>query len=241
MKKFKKSKLKNPIIQYEPLLEIYPDIVSPTKTVIPEWYKKISTWKNNEIFSKENTFGSTVKQCLPFLESLTIGYVVKLPVDMYVKSHDGIPFISWKGVTVDQYMPSWRDEISDLNIVPPECFPLEYTWKFNCSFKVPKQYSMLITHPLNRNDLPFRTTSGIVDGNFALQSDGNLPFYIKRNFEGIIPQGTPIAQIIPFYNQNWSLEKKEGLIKESIDNKNKSNSVLIGFYKKHFWQKKNYN
>lgn len=241
MKKFKRTKLDKPILQYESLLEEYPNIVSPAKANIPEWYKKIPKWKDNEIFSKNNTFNSTVKQCMPFLETLTAGYVVKLPIDLYVKNHDGIPFLAWKGGDLDRYTPSWREGISDSSIVPPECFPLEYTWKFNCSFKVPEQYSMLITHPLNRNDLPFRTVSGIVDGNFALQPDGNLPFYIKRNFEGIIPQGTPIAQVIPFYNQDWVLESKEGLLKESIQNKKKSNSVFIGFYKKYFWQKKDYN
>ena len=74
----------------------------------------------------------------------------------------------------------------------------------------------MITHPLNRNDLPFITISGIVDGNFAISADGNVPFYIKNNFEGIIPQGTPIAQLIPFYRQNWFFKIKKGLVKKFI-------------------------
>lgn len=52
MKKFKRTKLDKPILQYESLLEEYPNIVSPAKANIPEWYKKIPKWKDNEIFLK---------------------------------------------------------------------------------------------------------------------------------------------------------------------------------------------
>jgi len=237
---FKKIRPSKVIIQYEPIIKSYPDIISPAKSNIPEWYKKIPKWRDNKIFSENNDINATVKQCMPFLETMTTGYLVNLPFDIYVKNQDGIPFITWKGGMMDRFMPNWRNDVSDLNIVPPGFFPFEYTWKFNCVIKVPKGYSMIVTHPLNRSDLPFRTTSGIVDGDFALQPDGNLPFYIKENFEGIIPQGTPIVQIIPFYNQNWSLQLKDGLLEESMKNKFQSNSLFSGFYKKNFWQKKDY-
>ena len=241
MKRLKKILFNKQILQYESAIKEYPNIVSSAKSNVPDWYKKIPKWKNNEVLSQNAQINSTVKQCMPFLETLTTGYIIKLPFDIYVKNNNGAPFITWKPGDLDKHMPSWRANVSDLNIVPDGYFPLEYTWKLNCSLKVSKKYSMLITHPLNRNDLPFKTISGIIDGNFAVAHNGGVPFYIKNNFEGIIPQGTPIAQIIPFYNQSWLLQRKNGLVKESEKNVFKSNSIFSGFYKKNFWQRKDYN
>ena len=241
MKKFKKEIFNKPTFQYESAIDEYPNIVSLTKNNIPEWYKKIPKWNNNEIYSMGGGFNTTVKQCMPFLETLTIGYVIKLPFDIYVKDNNGVPYITWNNGVEDKYMPSWRDKVSDLNLVPTGYSPLEYTWKFNCSFKVPKKYSILVTHPLNREDLPFKTLSGVIDGNFAVQADGNVPFYIKSNFEGLIPQGTPIAQLIPFYRENWFFKIKKGLMEESKKNNFKINSVIFGYYKKNIWQRKSYN
>ena len=241
MKKLKKIIFGKPTFQYESAISEYPNIISLTKNNIPEWYKKIPKWNKNEIYSIDSGFNHTVKQCTPFLETLTIGYIVRLPFDIYIKNNNGVPYITWNNGIEDKYMPSWRDEVSDLNLVPAGYIPFEYTWKFNCSFKVSKEYSILVTHPLNRNDLPFKTLSAIIDGDFAVMADGNAPFYIRDNFEGIIPQGTPIAQLIPFYNQSWSLKFKKGLIEESQKNKFKINSIISGFYKKNFWQRKDYN
>lgn len=241
MKKLKKIMFNRPTLQYESAVNEYPNIISLAKNNIPEWYKKIPKWNKNEIYSIDSGFNHTVKQCTPFLETLTTGYMVTLPFDLYVKNNGGAPYLTWKSANGDKHMPSFRNGVSDLNLVPAGFYPFEYAWKFNCSFKVPKKYSILITHPLNRNDLPFITISGIVDGNFAISADGNVPFYIKNNFEGIIPQGTPIAQLIPFYRQNWFFKIKKGLVEEGQKNRFKSNSVISGYYKKFFWQRKNYN
>jgi hypothetical protein len=31
----------------------------------------------------------------------------------------------------------------------------------------------------------------------------NFPFFLKENFSGVIPYGTPIVQVIPFKRENW--------------------------------------
>jgi hypothetical protein len=230
---------KKPILEYQSLLDYYPNIITPAKNHIPEWYKKIPKWHNDELFSVGQGFNHSIKQCMPFLDTLTSGYVITLPFDIYVKNNNGEPYLTWKD-TFDKYAPSWRQHIADSNLIPIACFPMEYTWKFNCSFKIPKKYSLLLTHPINRHDLPFITLSGIIDGGFALQNDGNAPFYIKKDFEGVIPKGTPIAQLIPFLNQNWLSKNKKNLIKKSNITAMMSNSVIFGWYKKTFWVRKKY-
>jgi hypothetical protein len=112
-------------------------------------------------------------------------------------------------------------------------------WKFKIALEVPKGYSFLITHPLNRYDLPFTTMSAIVDADFGLHG-GQVPFFLKENFEGIIPMGTPIAQIIPFKRDNWISEKSLGLWKKSDLNNKRAYMVTSGWYKKNHWKKKSF-
>ena len=46
----------------------------PIKLNIPQWYKKLKHSLNNK----------TVKGCMPFLDSLTTGYLLKVPIDMKI-------------------------------------------------------------------------------------------------------------------------------------------------------------
>jgi hypothetical protein len=67
-----------------------------------------------------------------------------------------------------------------------------------------------------------------------------FPFFLKDGFVGIIPEGTPIAQIIPIKRDSWISEKalyKEGteFVFENIMKIN-----LIRGYKNKFWSKKEY-
>ena len=229
---------KKPVLQYESAIEVYPNNITQAKNHVPDWYKKIPKWKDDEIFNKENGFNHTVKQCLPFLDSLTSGYIISLPNDLYVKIDNGVPFFAWKDT---KFPPMWRENIAHLNLVPAGHFPMEYAWQTGAAITVPLGYSMIITHPFNRYDLPFTTLTGIVDGGLVMNPVGNIPFFLKENFEGIIYQGTPIAQIIPFYQQNWLSKTTQGLVEKSKKHNDAGQNVINGWYKKTFWTRKKYN
>ena len=230
---------KKTLLKYESDIEEFPNIVTSSKNNIPNWYKKIPKWDNDEIFTVGKGFNKTLKQCVPFLESLTVGYMVVLANDIYVKDNNGVPFLAWNENI--KYPPKWRNDVADINLVPKGHYPLEYTWQIGTSISVPLGYSMLITHPLNRHDLPFTTLSAVVDGGLAMNPRGSVPFYIKQGFEGIIKQGTPILQIIPFRQEVWLLKKIKGLVKMSFQQNNKSLNLINGWYKKTFWTQKHYN
>jgi hypothetical protein len=67
----------------------------------------------------------------------------------------------------------------------------------------------------------------------------NLPFLLKDNFEGLIPKGTPIAQIIPIKRDNWNSEVKDYNKNASFDI-DMIKSIVERSYKKTIWKKKNY-
>lgn len=231
---------KNNIIKFSSL---HNDIISnirPAKQYIPEWYKSIKGYNNNNlVFNSENLPDKNVKSCIPFLDSLTSGYMIELWCDVHVRigDSDGRHFITW-GMAEPSPVQSREDAKNPIPI-PIGCEPSHYIWQIPYSIKTPPGYSFLATHPLNRHDLPFISLSGIVDAEKTV-GPGNYPFFLKKDFEGIIEKGTPILQIIPFKTEDWIIQKDESVSKEGQKMTIKTGNVFFGFYKKNMWKKKNY-
>jgi hypothetical protein len=231
---------KKPIIEYEPLADYGDHSILPAKKFIPDWYKKIPPFKDDLVYKMDVGFLKTVKLCIPFLDAFSSGYMITLPYDIYIKNNDGAPYLTTPYAVSEKNIPKWRSKVAHEQTVPPGCFPYEYTWNSCISYTLPKGYSALVTHPFNRYDLPFTTLTGIIDGGFSVYSHGSFPFYIKDGFEGIIPKGTPIIQILPFRQEKWKSKKTLGLVKEGEKHNNSSGNVISGWYKKTFWKRKNY-
>ena len=118
-----------------------------------------------------------------------------------------------------------------------------FHWWPNWGVELPKGYSLLVTNPLNRFDLPFLTTSGIIDSD-SYTSSGLMPFFLKEGFSGLIPKGTPFVQLIPVKREDWESEKiyhsEEDIYKRFEETANKYRKPYGGIYKKHTWTRKNY-
>jgi len=222
---------KKPVLRFESVKPFYPDIVVPSKLTVPKWYKDE---KN------PGHFISTFKKCVPFLETMTTGYTVLLPVDLLVKQRPDGPYIEWRQAPDERMVGFKLNESIDRIPTPKGYHKDSFYWHFPVSFQVPVGYSVLITNPLNRFDLPFHTLSAVMDGGYTLAPNAFIAFFLQEGFEGLIPQGTPIAQLIPYKNQAWSAEKTEGILEEGELNRLKSDSVYTGWYKKTWWTKKDY-
>jgi hypothetical protein len=65
-------------------------------------------------------------------------------------------------------------------------------------------------------------------------------FFLKRNFIGVIPKGTPIFQIVPIKRDSWEsecIETDEALDRHELAAENRR-SRLYGYYKQTAWRKK---
>jgi hypothetical protein len=208
--------------------------IEPAKKFIPEWYKKAESYvKDAPIYLQQNL---TIKHCMPFLDAYTNGYMILLQGDLLVKKDEnGEHELQWvRDPLVTVRSPESHQGLPMANNHSSQYF----SWAITNVIKLPKNYSMLITHPLNRFDLPFTTLSGIVD---EAASTGAISFFVNKDFEGIIPKGTPIAQILPFKQDNWEKIEQKGLYEE-LENEAKSfRTVISGGYKKLRWKRKNYN
>jgi hypothetical protein len=59
-------------------------------------------------------------------------------------------------------------------------------------------WSLLVTHPLNRPDLPFRTIAGLVHADRYVDTYVHFPaIWTDEQFKGVLPRGTPVAHCIP--------------------------------------------
>jgi hypothetical protein len=215
----------------------------PAVKHVPEWYKglaRFDKYNDDKYLHPVNNIGNdgatvSTKMCMPFFDALTAGYYYLLEDDLLVElDENGKPKLSWKN---DLLLVDKRVTV-DLAL-PDNTHPLHYGFRMTWFYKTPPGYSVLITHPMNRYDLPFYTMSGIVDSDMW-----GLPvfigFFLKRNFQGVIPKGTPIMQIVPFKRDAWELEiddSAEAIQKEEYHAEDRR-SMLYGYYKKTAWIKK---
>lgn len=219
-------------------------IPKPSSNIIPDWYKKqknFSNGENNFLKSTRSPNLATFKMCVPFVDTLTSGYLVTLPADILVKNggteDNYIPIMSWG---VDWQLVDHLDAIAAENYPTPIGFSKDiFRWFFDFKTITPDGYSCWITHPSHRWDLPFLTMNGFVDTD---KHPNNLlmPFFIKNGFEGIIPEGTPIAQLIPIKREHWKSEKADLSEEDSFMAKNAAKIKIIKTYREKYWSRKKY-
>jgi hypothetical protein len=209
--------------------------IEPAKKFFPNWLKNIDRFYDGSSKIKILGWSSNigVKSCSPFTDTFTSGYMISLHCDLLVENYEGDQKISWR----HELVPVTTREFNLIKDIPsPNNFShFEYAWELFYRIKLPKGYSALFTHPLNRLDLPFFTASGIVDADYGM-GGGGVSFCIDKGFEGIIPAGTPIVQIFPFKRDDWK-SKYLNNPKEIVWNPREN---VFGWYKKNVWKKKFY-
>jgi hypothetical protein len=240
--------MKSKKIVFQPVEE-YADVLlnppSPASNNIPKWFKDQNVFSNNTTdYLKATKMGNnifTYKLCVPITDTITSGYTIVLPADVLVTNigsdNDYRPMLNWNvSFPVADIQPS---EALANYPVPTGFSSTFYRWNHDWNINTPKGYSSFFMHPLHRHDLPFFTISGIVDTDM-FPNKLHLPFFIKNGFEGIIKEGTPIAQFLPFKRDSWESEKKSFSKKSKILYDNAMKINFLRTYKNKIWSKKVY-
>jgi len=237
---------------YFALKEDYP---TPIKLNIPEWYKKLEHTIKNK----------TIKGCIPFLDTLTSGYLLKMPQDFYVRHnvdnknekgeifkdsfqtfglYDQFQLLVAKNINLNSGFDN--HPIRQLEGSPfieknknLPFYKILNPWKI----KTPKGYSCLFVPPLNNSDDRFSIIPGIVDTD-TFPNEINFPIIINGDkystLETIIKKGTPYVQIIPFKRDNWKMITKSKTQKEKQGSKIFYGLKLLNIYKDKYWSKKSW-
>src|SRR6056300_1234109 len=192
---------------------------TPIKINIPEWYKKLEHKINYRTF----------KGCMPFLDTLTFGYCLYLPVDFKIEHNKTVKDKQGKD-RKDSFSATPLMGGADLGINinfngKPQVhspFQLEgsplvdknknlpfYKILNPWIIKTPPGYSCLFVPPLNNTDDRFSIIPGIVDTD-TYQQEVNFPIVINGDkyptLDTIIKKGTPYVQVIPFKRESWNMK-----------------------------------
>lgn len=235
-------------------------IPTPTQKDIPQWYKDADRFAKDlntgeyykatkEVcpFPKEGTaddYGKipTWKACPAIMDSFSTGYILKTPCDItFFKTANG-------SIDVKVSDPKHKDFCTRRPAMPqfkhPEGFYSDhFAWYSEWGLELPEGYSALFMTPMNRFDIPFMNTTGIVDSD-SVHILGTFPFFIPKGWEGTVPAGTPYMQVIPFKRENWEhtvefLGPKE-MYDDMMENMKFYRQPDGGIYKNKVWSRREY-
>ena len=141
-------------------------VPSPIMKTIPEWYRKADRFakKLDGTFWKgpDNGKVPTWKACPAIFDIMGTGYTLKTPCDIEFIEKDS------KTLSVTIYDSQYKEFCTPRQKMPQFENPAGYheshfAWFPDWGIETPEGYSVLYSQPFNRFELPFLTTSGIID------------------------------------------------------------------------------
>jgi hypothetical protein len=228
--------MKKKIIKFASDLDFI-NLPQPAIKYIPEWYKKTEVHINKTALKLQ--LQKTFKHCIPFMEAMTSGYIHEMWSDLEVERVANNPSFYWKSKGYE-VIGSKTDGSSGMMDIPEGYDKKLYSFEHNLYIKTPPGYSILITQPFNRTDLPFYALSGIVDTDVYPLFPGSYPVFLKSGYTGLVNRGTPMLQIIPFKRDEWASRIDKDLLKEGGITQRIAQSFAEFWYKKNAWIRKSY-
>ena len=209
--------------------EYYP---KPASKFIPEWYKNIESYLNGKKEpGGQGGTSATVKKCMPVFDAITAGYIIPSPADIYISVKDGEPYYEWSNFGLIQFHPV--EQASSHPAQNGHAYP---KWMNPWAIKTPPGYSLLFIQPLHRESV-FTILPGIVDTD-SYSAQVNFPFVLNNpKFEGVIPAGTPLAQVIPIKREVWHMQYGDAG-QDRVTSR--MHTKIFDRYKTLFWNKKEY-
>ena len=186
----------NIIFRCDPaLIDLLPRPV-PARAALPDWLRQMAPRVPSSVHQRSIR---TVKQCPPFVDAMTHGFLVLLPCDV---------------VVLDEGQFSWDWPLPALSVTGHPRAPLSFhvpeqlegsplahgtrsALKFNSfwTIELEPDWSLMAVHPINRDNLPFQLVTGLVDADRFNEVGINFPaVWRDPGFRGVLPRGTPIAQ-----------------------------------------------
>ena len=242
------------VVQFINATSLEPMAPEASINFMPEWYKdapifikdrsRITQDKSDNykgIVGRETAF--TIKKCMPVFDTLTAGYILKIPEDITIyqskssendkeyRTHfawkNGAPVTSHNVMQIDGYPDSKVHTLGIPKFINP--------WVI----KTPPGYSCLFITPMHRG-VPFTIMPGIVDTD-TFEHAVNFPFEMnQKGFEGVLKAGTPMAQVIPFKRDEFTSEvyMSDSEYKNKYPDSTVNTKEFTESYKKGFWHKK---
>jgi hypothetical protein len=179
----------------------------PARRALPPWLKSMAASAPSADLGGRIR---TVKHCPPFIDAMGCGFLLPLVTNVRVSA--GRFDWSWDpGVSsFGRYLRSplsfhFAEQLEGVPFGRPDEAVIKFTnyW----TIETEPGWSLLVTHPFNREDLPFRTLAGLVDTDRYRAGCIQFPaLWTDPDFEGVLARGTPVAQCVPVPRRGIELE-----------------------------------
>jgi|TARA_A100000172_G_scaffold77338_1_gene61615 hypothetical protein len=222
---------------------------TPIKTEVPEWFKKLDGTKD------------LVKNCMPFMDTLTNGYALKLPADLEIIFNDketgetslrcpymhNPVFTQKHGINInDKESVHLRHQLEGSPILNKNNNQTIQKIVYPFTIITPPGYSCLFLPPMNNTDDRFSIIPGIVETDKYF-FETNFPFVLNgdkyNTMHTTLKKGLVFAQVIPFKRESWKMKLEQFTKKEMKEKDNWFVKFLSKFkhkYKNTAWSKKNF-
>lgn len=176
----------------------------PARSGLPDWLRAMPATAHSDIHGRDIR---TVKQCPPFVDAMAYGIMIPLPCDVRIEAGEF----------------SWDWDIPEPETAGHPRAPLSFhpaaqfaaapfangrsALKFNSFWTIELEpgWSLFATHPVNRDDLPFRLVSGLVDADRFHDGGINFPaVWTKPDFSGVLQKGRRLHSASPFRDKRRS-------------------------------------
>jgi hypothetical protein len=200
-------------IVFSPAMPVFKDYYpKPASDILPEWYKSMETYNGDGKVPHQDVkqTNGTIKRCMPIFDVLTAGYILFTWTDVFVTTKNNAPYFEWRidnslGFHSNRQIYNYPGFENEKDIA-----------KFNqpWSIKTEAGFSSLFIAPVHRKS-PFKIMEAVVDTDKYL-SPVAFPFILNDDFRGLIPAGTPMAQVIPFKREKYTMSVENNL--EEMEN-----------------------
>ncbi len=180
----------------------------PARAALPDWLRAMPGHAPSDLHGDAAI--RTVKHCPPFVDAMMQGFMMTLPCDVRVEGGA----LSWDwAIPVPVTGTHPRAPLSFHAAAQVAGTPLarlgQLVVKFNSfwTIRLEPGWSLFVTHPVNRDDLPFRLIGGMVDCDIFNEVGILFPaVWLDPAWIGVLPRGMPVAQCVPIPRQALELE-----------------------------------
>jgi hypothetical protein len=210
----------------------------PASRGVPQWMKDLPVERPLQQGTPEGARTvpvPTVKQCPPFIEAMTCGYIIPLAGDVtFTMDAAGALSFTAQGKIIDTQHPLQ---------VQGSPFERSLIVKFINPWviRTPAGYSTQFVPPLNQFELPFQVLSGLVETDTYYRPVHFPTVCLLRPGNTVtLKRGTPIAQAIPIRREEWQLQTAQWDKDARVRIETEMAADRQGFYKDKHWKKKGY-
>ena len=206
----------------------------PAMQVVPEWYKQMPP------LVPSGDVG-TVKRCAPFLDAMTFGYIIPLPVEMHITYLRNAQGAGELDIKVKGYSPPMLDMHPQRQVAGAPFANMPIVKFLNpWIIKTPPGYSTLFVPPMNRFAAPIVPLCGVVETDRYYQEIHFPSVWLAPVGQSVaLMEGTPLVQVIPIRREAWNHqigEWDEQQRQRTID----ALAANLHLYRDENWEKKSF-